>query len=124
MPPRCSFSPRTFPSYPRRPWRRFSSRCPKRPSPTRPWWDSCPTAPAAPRLSTGQFHVLTLEGIPEIAGGDDLPAIIADAIDRTPGVLPFEVGDVIVVTQKIVSKAEDAVVDLRTVEPRPEAVEF
>ena len=30
----------------------------------------------------------------------------------------------LVVTQKIVSKAEGAVVDLRTIEPRPEAVEF
>src|SRR4029453_15102011 len=32
--------------------------------------------------------------------------------------------DVLVVTQKIVSKAEGAVVDLTTVEPRPEAVDF
>jgi coenzyme F420-0:L-glutamate ligase/coenzyme F420-1:gamma-L-glutamate ligase len=82
------------------------------------------TAPVRPRISTGQFHVLTLDGIPEIATGDDLPAIIADAVDRTPGVVPFELGDVVVVTQKVVSKAEGAVVDLRTVEPRPEAIEF
>ena len=32
--------------------------------------------------------------------------------------------DVLVVTQKIVSKAEGAIVDLTTVEPRPEAVAF
>ena len=30
----------------------------------------------------------------------------------------------LVVTQKVVSKAEGAIVDLRTIEPRPEAVEF
>ncbi len=36
--------------------------------------------------------------------------------------LPLRAGDVLVVTQKVVSKAEGAVVDLRTVEPRPEAV--
>ncbi len=74
--------------------------------------------------SRGQFEVIAVEGIPEIAADDDLPTIIADALERTPGALPFEPGDVVVVTQKIVSKAEGAVVDLTTVEPRPEAVEF
>ena len=33
-------------------------------------------------------------------------------------------GDVLVVTQKVVSKAEGRIVDLTTVEPRPEAVAF
>jgi coenzyme F420-0:L-glutamate ligase/coenzyme F420-1:gamma-L-glutamate ligase len=56
--------------------------------------------------------------------GDDLPALIGDALDRTPGVLPLRPHDVVVVTQKVVSKAEGAIVDLRTVEPRPEAVAF
>jgi coenzyme F420-0:L-glutamate ligase/coenzyme F420-1:gamma-L-glutamate ligase len=78
---------------------------------------------AAP-ISTGTFGVIALDGIPEIQAGDDLPAIIADAVERTPGVLPFQPGDVVVVTQKIVSKAEGATVDLTTVEPRPEAVAF
>ena len=32
--------------------------------------------------------------------------------------------DVLVVTQKVVSKAEGALIDLTTIEPRPEAVEF
>ncbi|MCJ7712535.1 MAG: coenzyme F420-0:L-glutamate ligase, partial [Chloroflexi bacterium] len=48
--------------------------------------------------------------------------MIGDAMEATTGVLPLEVGDVLVVTQKVVSKAEGAVVDLRTVTPRPEAV--
>jgi coenzyme F420-0:L-glutamate ligase/coenzyme F420-1:gamma-L-glutamate ligase len=39
-------------------------------------------------------------------------------------VLPPSEGDVLVVTQKVVSKAEGAVVDLSTVEPRPEVVAF
>ena len=39
-------------------------------------------------------------------------------------VLPLRDDDVLVVTQKVVSKAEGAIVDLTTVEPRPEAVEF
>jgi 2-phospho-L-lactate guanylyltransferase len=79
-----------------------------------------PTAPA----SIGQLGVLALEGIPEIRPGDDLPSIVADAVERTTGVLPFQPGDVVVVTQKIVSKAEGAIVDLTTIEPRTEAVEF
>jgi coenzyme F420-0:L-glutamate ligase / coenzyme F420-1:gamma-L-glutamate ligase len=70
----------------------------------------------------GRVEITALAGLPEVHEGDDLAALIGDALDATPGLLPFEPGDVVVVTQKIVSKAEGAVVDLRTVEPRPEAV--
>jgi coenzyme F420-0:L-glutamate ligase / coenzyme F420-1:gamma-L-glutamate ligase len=70
------------------------------------------------------LRITALEGIPEVTPGTDLPALIADAISSTPGVLPLRDDDVLVVTQKIVSKAEGAIVDLTTVEPRPEAVEF
>lgn len=69
-------------------------------------------------------EILALEGIPEIAAGDDLPSIIVAALRATPGALPARDDDVLVVTQKIVSKAEGAVVDLTTVTPRPEAVAF
>ena len=70
----------------------------------------------------GRVEILALSGLPEVRAGDDLGAMIGDALDATPGALPLEPGDVVVVTQKIVSKAEGAVADLRTVEPRPEAV--
>ncbi len=50
--------------------------------------------------------------------------MIGDALEATPGVLPLEPGDVLVVTQKVVSKAEGAVVDLRTITPSPEAIEW
>jgi len=70
----------------------------------------------------GRVEILALAGLPEVRVGDDLPALIGDALAATPGALPLEPGDVLVVTQKVVSKAEGAVVDLRTVEPRPEAV--
>jgi coenzyme F420-0:L-glutamate ligase / coenzyme F420-1:gamma-L-glutamate ligase len=72
----------------------------------------------------GGVRILALDGIPEIQTGDDLASLIGDAIERTTGVLPLTEADVLVVTQKVVSKAEGAVVDLTTVEPRPEAVEF
>jgi len=71
-----------------------------------------------------RVEVIGLAGIPEVAAGDDLGSLIGDALERTPGALPLRDDDVLVVTQKIVSKAEDAVVDLSTIEPRPEAISF
>jgi coenzyme F420-0:L-glutamate ligase / coenzyme F420-1:gamma-L-glutamate ligase len=68
-------------------------------------------------------RIVALEGIPEVEAGD-LGSLIADAIAATRDLLPLRSDDVLVVTQKVVSKAEGAIVDLTTVEPRPEAVEF
>jgi coenzyme F420-0:L-glutamate ligase/coenzyme F420-1:gamma-L-glutamate ligase len=72
----------------------------------------------------GRIEAIALDGIPEIVLGDDLAKILGDALELQDDLLPLRVDDVLVVTQKIVSKAEGAVVDLTTVEPRPEAVEF
>jgi coenzyme F420-0:L-glutamate ligase/coenzyme F420-1:gamma-L-glutamate ligase len=71
--------------------------------------------------------VVPLPPLPEIQPGDDLPALIAqawwqlaaDANDLAP-----RGGDVLVVTQKIVSKAEGKLVDLTTITPRQEAIDF
>jgi len=71
-----------------------------------------------------RLEVLALEGIPEITPGDDLAARMVTALEWTDGILPVRDDDILVVTQKVVSKAEGAVVDLTTIEPRPEAVEF
>ena len=79
---------------------------------------------ADPTPADGRIEAIALAGIPEIAVGDDLGATIGDAIERTPAILPLRVDDVLVVTQKIVSKAEGAIVDLDTIEPRPEAIAF
>lgn len=74
------------------------------------------------------LEVFTIDGLPEIAPGTDLPALIAGALADTVAADPRLGGlhpdDVLVVTSKIVSKAEGAIVDLRTVEPRPEAVAY
>ncbi len=72
----------------------------------------------------GRVEVIALTGIPEIRPGDDLPAILVEALRNLPEAMPLRVDDVLVVTQKIVSKAEGAIVDLTTIEPRPEAVQF
>jgi coenzyme F420-0:L-glutamate ligase/coenzyme F420-1:gamma-L-glutamate ligase len=77
---------------------------------------------------SGRIQVIALEGIPEIRPGDDLPSIVAErlaALAAQPGFgSPLRSDDVLVVTQKVVSKAEGAIVDLTTIEPRPEAVAF
>ncbi len=72
----------------------------------------------------GRLAVLALDGIPEIRPGDDLAVLLVRALSSVAGVLPLLEDDVLVVTQKVVSKAEGAVVDLTTIEPRPEAVAF
>src|SRR5690242_16840170 len=71
-----------------------------------------------------RVEVVALDGIPEVRPGDDLPGLIVEALRGTPGALPARDDDVLVVTQKIVSKAENAIIDLTTIEPRPEAVAF
>jgi coenzyme F420-0:L-glutamate ligase/coenzyme F420-1:gamma-L-glutamate ligase len=81
-------------------------------------------ANAAPDSAGGRVEAIALDGIPEIGVGDDLAAAIGDAIDATPDVRPLRPDDVVVVTQKVVSKAEGAIVDLDTIEPRPQAVAF
>jgi coenzyme F420-0:L-glutamate ligase/coenzyme F420-1:gamma-L-glutamate ligase len=79
---------------------------------------------ARSRPGEGRVEVLALEGIPEIAPGADLAALILGALESTPGAMPLRDDDVLVVTQKVVSKAEGAIVDLTTIEPRPEVVAF
>jgi coenzyme F420-0:L-glutamate ligase/coenzyme F420-1:gamma-L-glutamate ligase len=75
-------------------------------------------------VSQGHLEVFALDGIPEVRPGDDLAAILVAALRAGAEMLPLREDDVLVVTQKIVSKAEGAIVDLTTIEPRPEAVEF
>jgi coenzyme F420-0:L-glutamate ligase/coenzyme F420-1:gamma-L-glutamate ligase len=74
------------------------------------------------------LEVFTIDGLPEIEAGTDLPTFIAGALADTIAAEPrlggLRTDDVLVVTSKIVSKAEGAIVDLRAVVPRPEAVAF
>jgi coenzyme F420-0:L-glutamate ligase/coenzyme F420-1:gamma-L-glutamate ligase len=78
----------------------------------------------APVHDPSRLEVIALDGIPEVRTGDDLAQMIVAALAATPGALPAGDRDVLVVTQKVVSKAEGAIADLTTIEPRPEAVEF
>ena len=71
---------------------------------------------------TASVELLAPDGIPEIRPGDDLGAIIAGALRG--GDIGLQEGDVLVVTQKVVSKAEGRIVDLATITPSPAAREF
>jgi coenzyme F420-0:L-glutamate ligase / coenzyme F420-1:gamma-L-glutamate ligase len=66
------------------------------------------------------LEVIGLAGLPLIKAGDDLAELIASALERN-GVAP-RARDVLVVAQKIVSKAEGRVVDLATIEPSAKAL--
>ena len=67
-------------------------------------------------------ELLAVPGIPLVRRDDDLVALIGEGLGRG-GIAPRG-GDVFVLTQKIVSKAEGRMVDLATVEPSPEAIEL
>jgi coenzyme F420-0:L-glutamate ligase/coenzyme F420-1:gamma-L-glutamate ligase len=69
-------------------------------------------------------RIVALEGIPEVRAGDDLGRLVGDAIVRCPGALPLTDADVLVVTQKVVSKAEGAIVDLTGVIAGEQATAF
>ena len=66
------------------------------------------------------FSVLPVPGIPMVEAGDDLAAIISDAL--TSAQLQLVDGDVVCIAQKIVSKAEGRLVSLASVTAGPQAV--
>lgn len=64
-----------------------------------------------------ELRLIGLTGIPEIRTGDDLAVLIVEAAARLQ--LAFQSHDILVVTQKVVSKMEGRVVTLRDVVPSP-----
>lgn len=69
-----------------------------------------------------RLTVSAIPGIPAIQPGDDLPQIVLDALESHDEIP--QTGDVLVVAQKIVSKAEDRYRDLRDVRPSEKAKEL
>lgn len=69
-----------------------------------------------------RLSITALSGVPEIQPGDDLAAILLDTLDAS-GETPAD-GDVVVVAQKIVSKAENRYRALDDVTPSPRALEL
>jgi coenzyme F420-0:L-glutamate ligase / coenzyme F420-1:gamma-L-glutamate ligase len=71
---------------------------------------------------TSRIELLALDGIGEVAPGDDLAVMIADAAEASG--IGLTDADVLVVTQKVVSKAEARLVELGSVEPSALAREW
>jgi len=72
---------------------------------------------AAPPPAPGELRIVPVRGIGEIRPRDDLGGIIADACDADPATALRD-GDVLVVTQKVVSKAEDRLEAIDPEDPR------
>lgn len=68
------------------------------------------------------FQAVALTGIPLIQPGDDLAALIVQALQRADDTL--QSGDVLVVSSKIVSKAENRFVQLADVAPSARAIDL
>lgn len=69
-----------------------------------------------------QLTLTALPDIPMVEKGDDLSEIILQSLDKVQ--IKLQNGDVLVLAQKIVSKAEDRWVDLRTISPSPFAMDL
>jgi coenzyme F420-0:L-glutamate ligase/coenzyme F420-1:gamma-L-glutamate ligase len=71
---------------------------------------------------TARLELFAIPGLPMVRAGDDLPALILAGLERAGQVLRDR--DVVVIAQKIVSKAEGRTVDLADVVPSPEALKL
>ena len=69
-----------------------------------------------------KLTITALEGVPQLRPGDDLPAVLIAALER--GALAPRQRDILVVTQKVVSKAEGRYLDLSSIKPSPKAREL
>jgi coenzyme F420-0:L-glutamate ligase / coenzyme F420-1:gamma-L-glutamate ligase len=69
---------------------------------------------------TARLELFAVPGLPMVRAGDNLPALIVRGLDKAGERLQHR--DVVVVAQKIVSKAEGRTVDLADVVPSAEAV--
>ncbi len=63
-----------------------------------------------------------IENIPLIAEGDDIAALIVDAANNED--IDIKDGDIFVIAETIISKAEGNKINLKTIEPSPKAFEL
>ncbi|WP_144141083.1 coenzyme F420-0:L-glutamate ligase [Paraburkholderia sp. BCC1884] len=67
-------------------------------------------------------EVFALHGIPEVQPSDDIAGFIVEAMERAGRT--WQSSDIVVVAQKIVSKAENRLRDIADIEPGPKAIEI
>ncbi len=73
-------------------------------------------------MNRSELRLWALPGIPLVEPGDDLAGLVVSALERAA--LALQAGDVLVVAQKIISKAEGRYAHLNQVQPSAEAVEL
>jgi len=71
-------------------------------------------------VPTPNIQITSIEGIPEVLPGDNIARMIVAASQSDP----LRSGDILVITHKIVSKSEGQLIDLRTIDPSPFAIEW
>ncbi|QFU76530.1 coenzyme F420-0:L-glutamate ligase [Halioglobus maricola] len=71
---------------------------------------------------TGSLQLTALADFPRVEPGDDLSALLASSLEHNG--IRLQRGDVLVLAQKIVSKAENCYVRLADVTPSPEALDL
>src|SRR5207247_9350010 len=81
-----------------------------------------PIAILARRVPHPSVQIIPLAELPEIAPGDDLPRLIAEAVKRQD--LRISEGDIFVVAQKVVSKAEGTIVRLDSIQTSKRAEQW
>ena len=69
-----------------------------------------------------ELTLRALDGVPMIKSGDDLAGIVLTALAAAD--LSLQDGDVVVLAQKIVSKAEGRLIELSGIEPSTKAIEI
>jgi coenzyme F420-0:L-glutamate ligase / coenzyme F420-1:gamma-L-glutamate ligase len=73
-------------------------------------------------MSVAEVRLIPITGLPEILPGADLGALLLGALATSE--VALQPSDVVVVTHKVVAKAEGALVDLRSVSPSPFAQQY
>jgi coenzyme F420-0:L-glutamate ligase/coenzyme F420-1:gamma-L-glutamate ligase len=83
---------------------------------------SRPPKPKKASPASSPISLFVLPGLPEIRKGQNLPKLIAYAARRAK--ITLEEGDVLVVAQKIISKAEGRTVRLTKLQPSSQAIDL
>ena len=71
---------------------------------------------------TSEVRLIPIRVTGEVSPGDSVATALLDAMRRTR--LRFQSGDILVVKHKIVSKSENCIVDLATIQPSTESVDW
>ena len=69
-----------------------------------------------------EIKLIPIDGIPLVKPGDDLPGIIIQTANASK--IEWIEGDILVIAQKIISKAEGRLVNLKEINPSKRALEL